>query len=101
MTPKLSLLAGLVVASLAIGLVGASAGKTADPGITAKSITVGGTYPFSGPASLYAPIGVAESAYFKYVNDHGGVNGRKISYVTYDDGYNPAQTVQLTRKLVE
>src|SRR5205823_12407989 len=77
------------------------AGHTADPGVGSQRITIGGTFPFSGPASLYAPIGRAEQAYFAYVNSQGGVNGRKINFIAQDDGYNPATTVQLTRKLVE
>jgi branched-chain amino acid transport system substrate-binding protein len=101
MRRKLSILAGLAVAALAVAAAGAFAGKTADPGVGPRKITIGGTYPFSGPASLYAPIGRAMAAYFHYVNDQGGVNGRKINYIALDDGYNPANTVQLTRKLVE
>jgi len=101
MRRKLSLLVVLAAVALAAGLTAASAGRTADPGVAAKKITIGGTFPFSGPASLYSPIGKAEAAFYAYVNSTGGVNGRKINYITQDDGYNPATTVQLTRKLVE
>jgi branched-chain amino acid transport system substrate-binding protein len=79
----------------------ASASSSATPGVSTRSITIGGTFPFSGSASLYAGIGRGQAAYFQYVNDRGGVNGRRIKFVTLDDGYNPANTVQLTRRLVE
>ena len=69
--------------------------------MTKKQITIGGTFPLTGPASLYKTIPAAEKAYFDYVNDHGGVNGRKINFDILDDGYNPAQTVPLTQQLVE
>jgi ABC-type branched-subunit amino acid transport system substrate-binding protein len=101
MRRKVSLFVLVAVAALAAGLTAATAARTADPGVSAKSITIGGTFPFSGPASLYSPIGKSEAAYYAYVNSQGGVNGRKINYITQDDGYNPATTVQLTRKLVE
>jgi branched-chain amino acid transport system substrate-binding protein len=73
----------------------------AEDGVSPTEIVIGGTDPFSGPASAYAAIGKGSAAYFQYVNDHGGVNGRKITYKNLDDGYNPQQTVQLTRQLVE
>jgi len=73
----------------------------AEDGVTATEITLGGTDPFSGPASAYGAVGKGSQAYFEYVNDHGGVNGRKIVYKDLDDGYSPPQTVQLTRQLVE
>ena len=75
--------------------------STADPGVTATTILLGGTVPLSGEASAFGSVGPGAKAYFDYVNSKGGVNGRKIKYVYYDDAYNPAQTVQLTRKLVE
>ncbi len=62
---------------------------------------LGGTHPYSGPASAYASIGKGAIAYFSYVNDNGGVNGRKIEYKDLDDGYSPPQSVQLTRQLVD
>jgi branched-chain amino acid transport system substrate-binding protein len=91
----------LVFALLGLALCTTTTAATGTPGVTAKSITIGGTFPFSGPASLYAGIGAGAAAYYQYVNDHGGVNGRKIDYIALDDGYNPAQTVQLTHRLVE
>ena len=95
------LLLALVLLGLACWSATAAMGAPGTPGVSAQSITIGGTFPFSGPASLYAGIGTGAAAYYAYVNDHGGVNGRKIDYVTLDDGYNPAQTVQLTHQLVE
>ena len=77
----------------------ALAGST--PGVTATTITLGGTVPITGPAALFGSVGRGADAYFKYVNAHGGVNGRKIKYVYLDDGYDPAKTVQLTRQLVD
>jgi len=79
----------------------AAASSTATPGLTKTSVTIGGTFPLTGPAQLYGVIPKAENAYFQYVNAHGGVNGRKINFKYYDDGYNPAQTVPLTKKLVQ
>jgi branched-chain amino acid transport system substrate-binding protein len=96
---KLFLTVALI--ALALGCATAAVGSSGTPGVTTKSITIGGTFPFSGPASLYAGIGAGAAAYYAYVNDHGGVNGRKIDYIALDDGYNPAQTVQLTHRLVE
>lgn len=94
----------LTLASAVIGLtfsLTAAASSTGTPGVSARSITIGGTFPFSGSASLYAAVGRGQAAYFQWVNDHGGVNGRQIKFITLDDGYNPANTVQLTRRLVE
>src|SRR5439155_14783800 len=86
----------LIVVALAVtAVVGVTAGATpsATPGVTKTSILLEGTYPLSGPASGYAPIPVGMGAYFSYVNAHGGVNGRKITWKYDDDGYNPANTV--------
>lgn len=71
------------------------------PGVTATTIVLGGTVPITGPAALFGSVGRGADAYFKYVNAHGGVNGRKIRYIYRDDAYDPSQTVQLTRELVE
>jgi len=92
---RIGLLAALVLASAA------GAAATSDPGITAKRILIGGTVPLSGEASAFGSVGPGAKAYFDYVNAQGGVNGRKIEYRFYNDEYNPVQTVQLTRKLVE
>jgi branched-chain amino acid transport system substrate-binding protein len=78
-----------------------AAGAADAPGVTATEIKIGQTMPYSGPASAYAAIGRGEQAYFKMVNDHGGINGRKVVIESADDGYNPAKTVEETRRLVE
>jgi branched-chain amino acid transport system substrate-binding protein len=94
----------LVVVALAVtAVLGTTAGARSDatPGVTKTSILLEGTFPHSGPASGYAPIPVGMGAYFSYVNAQGGVNGRKINWHYEDDGYNPANTVQITHKFVE
>jgi branched-chain amino acid transport system substrate-binding protein len=96
----LAILAGVAI-SAAVAVAAASGAQKADPGITATSIKIGGTFPLTGPASLYKIIPTAENAYFQYINDKGGVNGRKIDFHILDDAYNPAQTVPLTQQLVE
>jgi branched-chain amino acid transport system substrate-binding protein len=97
---KKSVLGGLLAAALLTAAVaGAASQKT--PGVTGKTVTIGATFPFSGVASAYGTIAKAETAYYKWVNAHGGVNGRKIKFTTLDDGYNPAKTVPLTKQLVE
>src|SRR5579863_4518359 len=77
-------------------------GNTASaPGITATTVTIGSTQPLTGPAAPgYDEIAPASNAYFKYVNAHGGVNGRTINYTYLDDGYNPTTTTSQTKKLV-
>lgn len=93
----------LIALTLLLG-VGVLPGVPADaqtPGVTATEIKIGNTNPYSGPASAYGTIGKAMGAYFKKVNDEGGVNGRKLNYITYDDGYSPPKTVEMIRRLVE
>ena len=75
--------------------------SASDVGVTKDTILIGATVPLSGPAAAYGTIAKASDAYFHYVNDSGGVNGRQISYKYLDDAYNPAQTVPLTKQLVE
>jgi branched-chain amino acid transport system substrate-binding protein len=94
------LVAAALVASAAVVMT-AGAAPNAAPGVTANSILLEGTFPLSGPASLYAPIPAGMGAYFSYVNAHGGVNGRKIIWKYSDDGYNPSNTVQVTHQMVE
>jgi branched-chain amino acid transport system substrate-binding protein len=94
------LLAAALLASAAVVMT-AGATSQATPGVTAKTILLEGTFPLSGPASGYAPIPGGMKAYFDYVNSKGGVNGRKITFKYDDDGYNPANTVQITHKYVE
>jgi len=72
-----------------------------EPGVTNTELKIGQTMPYSGPASAYGTIGKAEAAYFKMINDQGGVNGRKINLVSLDDGYSPPKTVEQIRRLVE
>jgi ABC-type branched-subunit amino acid transport system substrate-binding protein len=79
----------------------AFAQKKYGPGVTDSEIKIGSTNPYSGPASAYGTIGRAEAAYFKMINDQGGVNGRKINFISLDDGYSPPRTVEQIRKLVE
>ena len=95
-----TLAAGALV--LVSTLAGASAGSTApSPGVTATSILLGGTVPLSGQASKFGVVGPSAAAYFKYVNAHGGVFGRKIKYTYLDDGYDASRTVEQTRRLVQ
>ena len=102
MTRRLNGALALAVLVLAAVVVSASfAATSATPGVTSKTITIGGTFPLTGPAALYGVIPKAEAAYFAYVNAHGGVNKRQIASKYYDDGYNPANTVPLTKKLVQ
>jgi branched-chain amino acid transport system substrate-binding protein len=98
-----------LLALLALVLVAAGCGRdeggggagAADPGITDTSIKLGGSYPFSGPASAYGTIAKGANAYFKFINDQGGVNSRKIEFVTHDDGYEPQRALTNARRLVE
>src|SRR5258708_3902638 len=79
---------------------GALAQKKYDTGATDTQIKIGNIMPYSGPASAYGVIGKTEAAYFKKINDAGGINGRKINFISYDDGYSPPKTVEQARKLV-
>ncbi len=80
---------------------GPRAARADTPGVTDTEIKIGQTMPYSGPASAYGVIGRTEAAYFKMINDQGGVNGRKINQISLDDGYSPPKTVEQTRRLVE
>ena len=80
---------------------GLRARAAATPGVTATTLKIGNTMPYSGPASAYASVGKADSGFFKWVNDQGGVGGRKIDFLSYDDGYSPPKTVEQVRRLVE
>jgi len=94
------LLAATTVA-VALSASSAYAQKKYDTGATDTEITIGNIMPYSGPASAYGVIGKTEAAYFKMINDAGGINGRKINFISYDDGYSPPKTVEQARKLVE
>jgi len=86
---------------LGVTILPATAGAASTPGVTSSTITIGATVPLTGPAAPgYDEIAPAMEAVFSYVNAHGGVDGRKINYTYLDDGYNPANTATLTRKLV-
>ena len=91
-------LAGVAAAALSGAVL---AQKKYDPGADDKEIKIGAIHPYSGPASAYGTIGKSIGAYFEKVNAEGGINGRKIKYIALDDGYNPAKTVEMARKLVE
>jgi len=94
--------AALLAAALAAVFTSpALAQKKYDPGASDTEIKVGNTNPYSGPASAYGAIGKAIAAYFRMVNERGGINGRKVNFVSYDDGYSPPKTVEMARKLVE
>jgi len=88
-------------AALVVTLPAALAGSSADPGVSSTTIVIGGTSPLTGPAAAYASVARGAKAYFDSVNAAGGVAKRKIDYRIVDDAYNPAQTVQATRRLVE
>ncbi|MES5486241.1 ABC transporter substrate-binding protein [Bradyrhizobium sp. INPA03-11B] len=87
--------------AIALSATSASAQKKYDPGASDTEIKIGQTVPFSGPASAYASIGRTQAAYFKMINDQGGINGRKINLIQYDDAYSPPKAVEQVRKLVE
>ena len=94
-------MAGMTGLWLAAAAPSALAQKKYDPGATDKEIKVGHVNPYSGPASAYGSIGKSIAAYFNMVNAEGGINGRMVKFISLDDGYNPAKTVEQTRKLVE
>jgi ABC-type branched-subunit amino acid transport system substrate-binding protein len=94
-------LTGLLAACGTSGESTSGTNTASAPGITATTITIGSTQPLTGRAAPgYSEISPASNAYFQYVNDHGGIFGRKITYWYYDDGYNPTNTASLTRKLI-
>src|ERR1700735_5922952 len=94
-------LATAIAVAAALSASPASAQKKYDSGASDTEIKIGQTVPFSGPASAYATIGKAQAAYIKMINDQGGVNGRKINLIQYDDSYSPPKAVEQIRKLVE
>jgi ABC-type branched-subunit amino acid transport system substrate-binding protein len=93
--------AAAVVASSLVGPAAHAQAAKYGPGASATEIKLGQTMPYSGPASAYGTIGKVEQAYFKMINDNGGVNGRKINLISLDDGYSPPKTVEQVRRLVE
>ena len=94
-------IATLAAATIALTCGTAFAQKKYDPGVTDTEIKVGNTMPYSGPASAYGVIGKTEAAYFNKINAEGGINGRKIKFISYDDSYSPPKAVEQVRKLVE
>jgi len=91
----------VTLAIAAICLCSASPAFAADPGVTDKEIKIGNIMPYSGPVSAYGTIGKGLAAYFKKVNEEGGINGRKINFISYDDAYQPPKAVEQARRLVE
>ncbi|MFB9269806.1 ABC transporter substrate-binding protein [Bradyrhizobium erythrophlei] len=90
-----------LAAGVALASTPAIAQKKHDPGVSDTEIRIGNITPYSGPASAYGVIGKASEAYFRMINEEGGINGRKITFITYDDAYSPPKTVEQARKLVE
>jgi ABC-type branched-subunit amino acid transport system substrate-binding protein len=90
-----------IAIALALSTSSATAQKKYDTGASDTEIKIGQTVPFSGPASAYATIGKAQAAYIRMINEQGGVNGRKINFIQYDDAYSPPKAVEQVRKLVE
>ena len=93
--------AAALTVGMALATTSAWAQKKYDPGASDTEIKIGQTMPYSGPASAYGTIGKAEAAYFKKINEEGGINGRKINFISLDDGYAPPKTVEMVRRLVE
>ena len=100
-TNRRTFIGGVSAAALLSGSSTAFAQKKYDDGATDKEIKIGNTYAYSGPVSAYGVIGKGIDGYWKMVNDQGGINGRKVNFITLDDGYVPSKTVELVRQLVE
>ena len=101
MTMKRIIVAGLSATGLLFATVLASTAGEYGPGASDTEVKIGNTMPYSGPASAYGIIGKTEAAYFTMINEQGGINGRKINFISRDDGYSPPKTVELVRKMVE
>jgi len=101
MTKKQTLVMSLVAAGLALASGLAFAAGQYGPGASDTEIKIGATMPYSGPASAYGTIGKAEAAYFAMINEQGGIDRRKINFISRDDAYSPPKTVELVRQLVE
>jgi branched-chain amino acid transport system substrate-binding protein len=101
MAANRGILLALLTLSLSAATNPAAAQKKYDPGVTDSEIRIGNIMPYSGPLSAYALIGRTEAAFFNKINAEGGVNGRKINFISYDDGFSPPKTVEQARKLVE
>jgi branched-chain amino acid transport system substrate-binding protein len=101
MTMKGIIAAGLSASGLLFATVLASAAGQYGPGASDTEVKIGNTMPYSGPASAYGIIGKTEAAYFTMINEQGGINGRKINFISRDDGYSPPKTVEVVRRMVE
>ena len=101
MSIKFAFVLSMLIVALGGAISPVHAQKRYDPGATDTEIKIGNIMPYSGPASAYSAIGKAEAAYFQKINDAGGINGRKIKFLSVDDGYSPPKTVEMARKLVE
>src|ERR1700709_379770 len=101
MAANRGILLAAVVLGFAMAATPAAAQKKYDPGATDSEIKIGNIMPYSGPLSAYALIGRTQAAFFNKVNAEGGINGRKINFSSYDDGFSPPKTVEQARKLVE
>src|SRR5580693_2884083 len=97
---RLGICLGWALSLLACGYVAAAEQKY-DPGASDTEIKIGNTAPYSGPASALSVMFRVVDAYFRKINDEGGINGRKLKFISYDDAYSPPKTVEQTRKLVE
>src|SRR4051795_5642349 len=99
---RAALMAAALMALAALMLTGPAAqAQKPTSGVTSTEIKIGQSAPFSGPASVYGQISTAEAAYFKMINDQGGVNGRQIRLIALDDGYSPPKTIEVVRRLIE
>ncbi len=98
---KLKRAISIAIVAMAVASGSAAAQKKYDTGATDTEIRIGNIMPYSGPASSYGVVGKIEEAYFKKINAEGGINGRKINFISYDDAYSPPKTVEQARKLVE
>jgi branched-chain amino acid transport system substrate-binding protein len=101
MAIKRTIATGLSMASLILASGPAFAAGPYGPGVGDTEIKIGNTMPYSGSASALGVFGKSESAYFAMINEQGGINGRKIKFISRDDGYSPPKTVEVVRQLVE
>src|ERR1700735_1274876 len=101
MTMKRVITTGLSATGLVFATALALAAGQYGPGASDTEIKIGNTMPYSGPASAYGAIGKAEAAYFNMINEQGGINGRKINFISRDDSYSPPKTVEVVRERVE
>ena len=101
MTMKNALKGALYAAGLVLAAGLSWAAGQYGPGVSDTEIKIGNTVPYSGPASAYGTVGKSEAAYFAMINDQGGINGRKVNFLSRDDSYSPPKTLEVVRRLVE